>query len=302
MPRLPRITPSRAAVVLMGCTVVGVLATAALASIPSASGVIHGCYAKKTGALRVINYSKQRCHSGELTLTWYQRGRTGAAGRVGPAGATGATGATGSNGPTGTTGAVGAQGAPGQDGAPGQQGLQGDTGPSGATGANGVGGQDGTTIAVRTRLANAVTTGVPTNTEAIVSLPLSGGTWTQQPSEVDLILPGHITVMDSGPNCTYTGPGFNPPQPPSALLTVSLDGNTLYHIGLRLAPGQSESTNLDGGSTEVVTGSTIDYLFEPESAANHALTAELQVGGAVWNCTGVTLTVTALGVDAATMG
>jgi hypothetical protein len=48
----------------------------AYATIPdSSSGVIHGCYTKTTGALRVIDPSKgQSCASGEASLNWNQSG------------------------------------------------------------------------------------------------------------------------------------------------------------------------------------------------------------------------------------
>ena len=45
---------------------------AALAAIPDAgTGVLHGCYSKKTGALRVIDPAKkQKCASGEGAVSW----------------------------------------------------------------------------------------------------------------------------------------------------------------------------------------------------------------------------------------
>ena len=65
----------------------------AFASIPGADGVIHGCFAKSTGRLRVINTDRgMDCARGERRLSWNQAG------------------------------------VPGQDGAPG---LQGEPGPGG---------------------------------------------------------------------------------------------------------------------------------------------------------------------------
>jgi hypothetical protein len=85
------------------------IATAVQASIPDASGVIHGCYnnslthGNPTGALRVIDTAKANgtCAGWELPLNWNQRGVTGAKGVRGPTGLRGAKGATG---PTGSTG------------------------------------------------------------------------------------------------------------------------------------------------------------------------------------------------------
>ena len=55
----------------------------ALASIPDANGVFHGCYATTSGALRLIDPSKgQRCESGERAVKWNQ---TGPQGPPGPA-------------------------------------------------------------------------------------------------------------------------------------------------------------------------------------------------------------------------
>src|SRR5689334_13362844 len=63
----------------------------AAASIPGPNGVIHGCYVKKTGALRVIG--RGACPAGTAAISWNQRGPRG---YTGPKGATGATGAAGS--------------------------------------------------------------------------------------------------------------------------------------------------------------------------------------------------------------
>lgn len=115
---------------LLGLAVAGAvfgIASAVQASIPDASGVIHGCYntslahGNPTGALRVIDTAKTNgnCASWETPLNWNQRGVTGAtgatgptglAGPTGPKGTTGATGTTGSTGPTGPTGATGPTG------------------------------------------------------------------------------------------------------------------------------------------------------------------------------------------------
>jgi hypothetical protein len=119
-----------------------VIAGFAYAAIPDSSGVIHGCYSTKNGALRVID-SSAKCASTELALNWNQTGPKGATGPAGPAGAAGAKGdpgATGAQGPKGDSGAAGPAGPPGPTGDPGetgQQGPQGSTGDAGATGAQG---------------------------------------------------------------------------------------------------------------------------------------------------------------------
>lgn len=69
----------------------------AVASIPSASGVFHGCYSKKTGALRLIDPSKQqKCHAGEAAVSWNKAGLQGKPGPQGNPGPQGKQGPAGS--------------------------------------------------------------------------------------------------------------------------------------------------------------------------------------------------------------
>jgi hypothetical protein len=64
----------------------------AYAQIPDPSGVIHGCYAKSGGALRVIDNSVTNCKSTETSLNWNQTGPAGPAGPAGPQGPQGEPG------------------------------------------------------------------------------------------------------------------------------------------------------------------------------------------------------------------
>jgi hypothetical protein len=75
------------------------IATAVQASIPDASGVIHGCYfnlpngAIRQGSLRAIDTAAgPQCRSDETAVNWNQKGVTGAAGPTGPKGPTGSAG------------------------------------------------------------------------------------------------------------------------------------------------------------------------------------------------------------------
>jgi hypothetical protein len=90
---------------LIGVLVTVILAGAgavAYASIPDSIGVIHGCYAKSSGGLRVIDTgSGQHCLPSEVAISWSQRGPTGPIGSKGDTGNKGDTGATG---PTGSAG------------------------------------------------------------------------------------------------------------------------------------------------------------------------------------------------------
>jgi hypothetical protein len=64
----------------LGAVVVALAAGAAYASIPDGSGVIHGCYDKTTGQLRVTDTetgTPKRCTPKELALDWNQKGPQG---------------------------------------------------------------------------------------------------------------------------------------------------------------------------------------------------------------------------------
>jgi hypothetical protein len=88
----------KAAVLVMCLLATGLV----FGTVPDPSGVIRGCYDKKTGQLRVIDSANAACTSKETDLAWSQ---------VGPPGATGDQGDPGAQGPTGSTGATGPQGA-----------------------------------------------------------------------------------------------------------------------------------------------------------------------------------------------
>lgn len=75
---------------VVALTIVGALLVAggiAYATIPDEGGVIHACYQKNQGALRVIDTDKaQPCSSSETPLTWNQTGEPGQQGPPGPTG------------------------------------------------------------------------------------------------------------------------------------------------------------------------------------------------------------------------
>ena len=113
----------------------------ALATIPGGDGVIHSCYAKSGGALRVIDASVTNCKSTETSLDWNMTGAQGPAGPQGPKGDPGPQGPKGDAGPQGVKGDAGPQGVKGDAG---PQGVKGDAGPQGANGATGPAGTNGT--------------------------------------------------------------------------------------------------------------------------------------------------------------
>jgi hypothetical protein len=93
--------------VLATLVTVALVSGVAYASIPDGSGTIHGCYAKSTGALRVIDTGG--CKSAELALTWAQQGTPGTPGTNGTNGAPGTNGTNGAPGTNGTNGVSGYQ-------------------------------------------------------------------------------------------------------------------------------------------------------------------------------------------------
>lgn len=88
----------------------------AYASIPDANGVIHGCYKRASGALRVIDEGVAQCDANEIPLTWNRTGLVGPAGPQGPQGLQGPQGPAGPQGPSGPEGPQGPEGPPGPAG------------------------------------------------------------------------------------------------------------------------------------------------------------------------------------------
>ena len=123
------------AIAASGVLVVGGLA---MAAIPDAQGVIHGCYAKSGGQLKVIDTAKgEKCPTGYTPLDWNKQGIAGTNGIDGEDGEDGAPGKDGINGIDGidgTNGTNGEDGAPGKDGTNGTNGTNGTDGETGATG------------------------------------------------------------------------------------------------------------------------------------------------------------------------
>ncbi len=87
------VRPALVALVIVGALVVGGIA---YATIPDGTGVIHGCYLKGLGTLRVIDTGKaQTCSGFETPLNWNQTGQQGPQGPQGPQGQQGPAGPPG---------------------------------------------------------------------------------------------------------------------------------------------------------------------------------------------------------------
>jgi len=93
--------------------------TLAVASIPDANGVIHGCYSNQAQhgqhELTVVS-AGTTCRKGTTAISWNQQGPVGPQGQAGPRGEQGLQGQPGPTGQKGDTGPVGPAGAPGVSG------------------------------------------------------------------------------------------------------------------------------------------------------------------------------------------
>jgi hypothetical protein len=129
----------RALVLSVAALALAVGAGVAYATIPaSGSGVISGCYEKRTGILRVIDAEAgKKCTQYETPISWNQGGPEGPVGDKGPTGDKGPQGdpgLAGDKGPTGDKGPIGGPGPVGDKGPQGDPGVAGDKGPIGDKG------------------------------------------------------------------------------------------------------------------------------------------------------------------------
>jgi hypothetical protein len=69
------------------------------AAIPDGSGTYYACLTKSSGVVRLINYPKVKCATGERFIKWSQQGPAGPQGPVGPVGPKGDSGPKGDPGP-----------------------------------------------------------------------------------------------------------------------------------------------------------------------------------------------------------
>lgn len=144
--RLPERATTRRVLGLFAMTSLAVVVVAgavAFADIPD-DGVVHACYDKDSGRVRIVD--NKGCERDERKITWHQegprgpqgeRGPAGADGKMGPAGPVGPPGPAGERGPIGEDGPMGPQGLVGPDGPAGPAGPAGATGPRGPAGLTG---------------------------------------------------------------------------------------------------------------------------------------------------------------------
>jgi len=94
-----RLLATRARTAAFAVVVVAAVSVA-YASIPDSAGVIHGCYQKNNGQLRVIDPAVSSCTTSETPLQWSQTGPQGPMGSQGPEGPQGPPGPEGPSGST----------------------------------------------------------------------------------------------------------------------------------------------------------------------------------------------------------
>ncbi len=103
----------RMAVAILCVISAAAVGSLAYGAIPDRSGVIHACYDKQSGQLRIFDSETglpKSCGVKEVAIDW---NRTGPQGAPGPAGPQGSPGPQGEQGPNGDPGAQGPAGAPG---------------------------------------------------------------------------------------------------------------------------------------------------------------------------------------------
>jgi len=166
----------------------------AFAAIPDAGGVIHGCFVKSGGSLRVIDATVTNCKSTEMSLEWNQHGQPGVPGPQGLQGATGPkgdTGAKGDAGPQGVPGPQGPKGDTGATGASGPQGPKGDTGSGVLKTIAGLVGEAGTL-----QIGSGVTASKADTGDYVLTFP--AGTWQSFPviQVTPFGLPGFFPVAE----------------------------------------------------------------------------------------------------------
>jgi collagen triple helix repeat protein len=194
---------------------------AAYAAIPDSGGVIHGCYQKNVGNLRVIDSDDgDRCRPSEIAIQWSETGPTGPVGPQGPKGDTGPAGPAGPVGPAGPigpqgekgdkgdTGATGPAGPKGDTGATGPAGPKGDTGDTGPQGATGPQGPAGTDVAGQKCANGQSVTGFDESGNIICSAGCPSGQLrfriVSVAADTFYFWPGGFQTANAGPNCRIT--------------------------------------------------------------------------------------------------
>ena len=238
----------RTPVVLVACVIVAMGTSFAAASNKNPDGVIHACYGKWTGLLRIVEPGR-KCFSFEVPISWNQSGPPG------PAGATGSVGANGVD---------GVDGAPGPEGPPGPQGPQGIQGPPGQSGAGGV--------SATPFMAHGV---VPTPCVefdgAVCEMAVSGTSTASPPSEPQSMLTPAtpMTASDFSVSSTIAMPDG------SALRVRMVVGSSVHEI-CTLTPDVTSCT--DATEVDMPASSQVVFRLEYSSIDGPGGGGDVQIG------------------------
>jgi hypothetical protein len=224
-------TPSPALVVAFIALLVAV-GGAAFAAIPDKAGVVHSCYQKNGGGLRVVDTTKHgsagKCRKSEKALTWSQRG------------------------PIGAQGLQGAQGALGTPGPPGRSALTALQPGESESGAWGLG---GTATSTSQLFLTAATFPIPLGAGLSAShvVYVASGTQVTHCAGVGQADSGYLCVYEQG--LRNVAPDFVTPiqRPTSTVLTEA--GNAgAERNGFLVVLYSKEAGNVQGWGTWTVTG------------------------------------------------
>jgi len=204
-----------------------------VATIPGTGGVIHACYSRSGGTLRVIDDSVTNCKQGETSLSWNMKGEPGPTG------------------PAGATGPAGPAGAPGADGAPGVTGPQGVQGPEGPAGS--IAGYQ----AVALSGGNLNSTG----SDVVVSLLLPAGNWS---------VSTRVLVQSAGGTEYFVGCSLRSPNPEDSISALESVSTQAQQTSSQVLPMMALVALPTGGTLEVVCG---DSLGQPARWSNAKIVA-----------------------------
>ncbi|HEV3228494.1 MAG TPA: hypothetical protein VGY97_03390 [Solirubrobacteraceae bacterium] len=119
--------------------------------------------------------------------------------------------------------------------------------------------------------------------------PLSANTWTQQPTEIDELAWGSVSVTNPSSGSCTNGGGFGP----LATVNVSIDGKPpVSFTTVAPAAGSSQTSVIDLTTAGFFGNAANGKVFESGSSTPHTVTATVSD-----NCSSGSLHVTSLGFD-----